>query len=134
MPGSGRSPNASPLLAAAVLRGLGNAMVVSLVAYAVVGSVYYLVPFGDGVMSSLLVASSLIACLAGGLAAASASRTHGWLNGGLAGALYVLSLWMVQSLGLVAAEGLTLVATLIALALGTLAGGIGGMLGMAVGQ
>ena len=135
MPNSGgRSSKGSPLVVTAVLRGLGSALAVSLVCCGILGTVYYFAPASDSAMSGLLVATNAAALLLGGLAAAKSSRTHGWMNGGLAGLIYVTALWLAQSVSLVPSEGLTAIGVAGALALGSLAGGVGGMLGMAVGD
>lgn len=111
-----------------ILKSVGMAYLITLLIFLVLAIVLTYTEFPEAMLPSAVVITTLVSIMLAGTSAARRARTRGWVNGGLAGFIYMLILYLISSFTVVDFRIDQYVwAMLIS---GMLAGALGGVVGI----
>jgi putative membrane protein (TIGR04086 family) len=111
-----------------ILKSVAMAYLITLLIFLVLAIILTYTEFPETMLPSAVVITTLISIMLAGTSAARRARTRGWINGGLAGFIYMLILYLISSFTVVDFRIDQYVwAMLIS---GILAGALGGVVGI----
>ena len=111
-----------------ILKSVGMAYLITLLIFLVLAIILTYTEFPEAMVPTAVVITTLISIMLAGTSAARRARTRGWINGGLAGLVYMLILYLISSFTVVDFRIDQYVwAMLIS---GILAGALGGVVGI----
>lgn len=113
-------------MALRVFKGVGIGYILTILMFLIFAIVLSNTSFPDKMIPTAVVVTTMISILISGTLICKNVRDKGWVTGGLAGLIYMLILSIVSWIGGV---GFTLY-SLIMLVVGTLAGALGGIVGI----
>ena len=111
-----------------ILKSVGMAYLITLLIFLVLAIILTYTEFPEAMVPTAVVITTLISIMLAGTSVARRARTRGWINGGLAGLVYMLILYLMSSFTVVDFRIDQYVwAMLIS---GILAGALGGVVGI----
>ena len=80
-----------------ILKSVGMAYLITLLIFLVLAIILTYMEFPEAMVPSAVVITTLISIMLAGTSAARRARTRGWINGGLAGLVYMIILYIISS-------------------------------------
>lgn len=110
-----------------ILKCVGLAYVITLVIFLILAIILTYTQFPETMVPSAVIIGTVISILFAGSCVAGKAKTRGWLNGAIAGIVYMLILYIISSLIVGFRVDNHVIFMLI---LGTIAGALGGIVGI----
>ncbi|MGE5473993.1 MAG: TIGR04086 family membrane protein [Ignavibacteriales bacterium] len=111
-----------------ILKGVGLSYIMTLAIFLIVALFLCFTEFPETMIGSAVVVTTIISIMFGGTCVARKARTHGWLNGAIAGLTYMVILYVLSSF---TGKGFGISQYIIIMMLvGIAAGAVGGIVGI----